>query len=169
MTRESEWVWRSLKAGWGSGFMQQPVYHGWFLCCKILWNLPINSFSLQRAYKQWWNPWGAAVSEFGHRQHLSLFQMVFWVTSPHWCNAVKKGHQGWQIMIFKSKQNPWVEEMLLLFKKIHMHLPSQAIKGFTELCYARWCYLARLMDKGDPEVPPPSCREQNRHSSIAEV
>lgn len=92
MTCESEWVWRSLKAGWGSRFMRQPVYHGWFLCCEILWNLSINSFSLERAYKQWWNPWGAAVPEYGHRQHLSLrlFQMVFWVTSQHWCNAEKR-------------------------------------------------------------------------------
>lgn len=81
----------------------------------------------------------------------------------------KKGHQGWQIMIFKSKQNSWVKEMLLLLKKSPHAPPSQAIKGFIELCYARWCYLARLMDKGDPGVPPPSCREPNRHNSIAEV
>lgn len=36
----------------------------------------------------------------------------------------KKGHQGWQIMIFKSKQNPWVGEMLLLLKK-SPHAPPQ--------------------------------------------
>ena len=37
---------------------------------------------------------------------------------------LKKGHQGWQIMIFKSKQNPGAEERLLLLKK-SPHVPPQ--------------------------------------------
>lgn len=73
-------------------FTRQPVYHDWLLCCKILWNLPINSFSPHRAYEWWWKPWGEAVSEHGYRQHLSLqlFQVVFWVTSQHCCNVEKR-------------------------------------------------------------------------------
>lgn len=101
-------------------FMRQPVYHDWLLCCKILWNLPINSFSLHSAYKRWWKPRGAAVSELQHSQHLSLqlIQMVFWVTSQHCCN-VEQGSPRLTDNDFQKQTKPrsWRNAFALKKKK----------------------------------------------------
>lgn len=114
------WHRAGLKVRTGRVRMQltwQPVHYDWLLCCKILWNLTINSISLHHICKQWWKPSGAAKRGAGAGSTCPSqpFQMAFWVMSQH-CWKVEKGHWGWQIMIFKSKQSPQIEETHLFFK-----------------------------------------------------
>lgn len=96
---------------------EDAVHYDWLLRCKTLWNLTINSISLHHICKQWWKPSGAAKRGVGAGSTCPSqpLQMAFWVMSQH-CWKVEKGHWGWQIMIFKSKQSPRVDETHLFFK-----------------------------------------------------
>lgn len=163
MACDSERVWRSLGAGWGrsSHDSQFTVID----CCVVKYYetsaLTLCLHTVPTSGSESHQPWqgtgpGSAC--------LSSFSKWFSKKRHNTAKRLEKGHQGWQIMVFKSKQNPWAKEMHFLLKKFCVHLHSHAIKEVTELCCARWWHLAWSMGNVDPWPPPPSCSQQNGQS-----
>lgn len=88
--------------------------------------------------------------------------MVFWVTSQHCCSVEKRSLRLTDNDFQKqTKPRSW-RNAFALKKNVHVHPHSHAVKEVIELCFTRWWYLAKHMDKGDPWLPPPCCNEKNR-------